>query len=144
MIDRRDPRVIRFIRVAEMHRDAATALIETLSRRSASRAANVVIYLTGYILECSLKAWMISLTPVGKREMIVKQFRGRKAHDLRMLGEEIRQRNRVIPDRIAKGIRLIASVWSTEIRYDPRNRRHDDAALCLRSATDVMKAILGE
>jgi hypothetical protein len=139
----RDVEVVRFVRAEEMHRDAAESLIRSLPQTASSRQANVVIYLTGYVAECSLKAWILSVTPRPKQASMVNEFRGRKAHDLHWLSDLIRRRNVKISERIVIAIRIVASVWSSDLRYDVKHRRHDDASHSLTAATLLFDTIKG-
>ena len=73
--------VRRFKIAAETHLDAAGALLTTCSRNESSSRAHVVVYLSGYALECSLKAWLMSSTPLRKHTGTIAWFKIIK-HDL--------------------------------------------------------------
>ncbi len=80
--------------------------------------ANASIYLTGYAVECILKALLLTVTAVGKRPEAARMFRGSRGHDLLWLHEQLRVRKVLPPCQVREDL-LLVSTWSTELRYEP-------------------------
>lgn len=79
------PQVKQFARAASMHRAAARHILEDCPEKSFSILATEVIYLSGYILECSLKALVLSNTPLKQHDKMIERFKTEIKHDLEKL-----------------------------------------------------------
>lgn len=110
----------RFYRVAYQRMEEGALLIDKLRRY------NAAVYLTGYAVECILKALLISVTPVGERQPTVRSFRGGLAHDLRWLRAQLGRRGVLVPPAQAKELAYVSS-WSVNLRYEPGAGVEEDA-----------------
>jgi HEPN domain-containing protein len=75
-------------------------------------------YLAGYVIECSLKAIILSQVSVGHRDDYANRyFRGRPAHDFEMLRRRLAELGVEAPAQVRSDLRF-ASWWSTDLRYE--------------------------
>ncbi len=101
----------RFIRVARQRFDDAKFLLGY--RNTAS------IYLAGYAVECTLKALLMSVTPLSKTSDVLSSFRGERGHNLEWLKKQyIKKGGAVFPPEISRKFARVNS-WKTDLRYDP-------------------------
>ena len=106
-----------------------------LSDISRPRAA---IYLTGYAVECILKALLLTSTPAGERAEVLATFRGAIAHNIDWLREQLVRRIGHLPVGEARHVSLVSS-WSTDLRYEPGPGDPDDAKAFLAAADSILK-----
>ena len=79
------------------------------------------MYLTGYTIECSLKALILELTPsANKAQVLSKITSGKKMHDAEVLGGVLKALGTPIPLGLVKRIRRAG--WSTALRYETGHR----------------------
>jgi hypothetical protein len=91
----------RFIRAAEQRRDSAKRL------EDASMFIDQM-YLTGYVVECALKALIVNdASASDRRSALVDVTRGATAHDFEHLRQIYRRRNRQFP---IQGSRMLRSL----------------------------------
>jgi hypothetical protein len=109
----------RYYRVAYQRLDDGTALLEIDRPRAA-------IYLTGYAVECILKALLLTSTPAGPRADVLATFRGALAHHIDWLRDRLIQRIGRLPVTENRHVSLVSS-WSTDLRYEPGPGDRDDA-----------------
>jgi HEPN domain-containing protein len=121
----------RYYRVAYQRLDDGTALLEISRPRAA-------IYLTGYAVECILKALLVVSTPSGERAEVLATFRGAVAHNIEWLRDRLIQRIGRLPVGENRHISLVSS-WSTDLRYEPGPGDRDDAEAFLASAESILK-----
>jgi hypothetical protein len=121
----------RYYRVAFQRLDDGNALL-TISR---PRAA---VYLTGYAVECILKALLVMSTPAGERPAMLATFRGAIAHNIEWLRDRLIERIGRLPVIENRHVSLVSS-WSTDLRYEPGPGNRDDAEAFLASATAILK-----
>jgi len=128
-----DPEVTRFFRAAVQRGLAA----EVLAMNSQYRDAT---YLGGYVVECALKALVLTRVPVQERDQFVlDQFHGRRAHDCTLLVDLLRRQGQTIPSVILRTIMQVAAIWSVDLRYTPGRGRADEAEFLLVSGRQVLK-----
>jgi HEPN domain-containing protein len=120
----------RYYRVAYQRLDDGTALLEISRPRAA-------IYLTGYAVECILKALLLLSTPAGERAEVLATFRGAAAHSIEWLRARLIQRIGRLPVGENRHVSLVSS-WSTDLRYEPGPGDRDDAEAFLASAESIL------
>ena len=120
----------RYYRVAYQRIGDGVALLE-ISRPRAS------IYLTGYAVECILKALLVNCTPAGERKALLGTFRGAIAHNIDWLRGRLVQRIGRIPVSENRHLSLLSS-WSTDLRYEPGPGDEDDARNFLTATDSIL------
>lgn len=128
----RDIEARRFFRVANQRLEDGRLLLDRLQR------ANASVYLTGYAVECILKALLITVSPASERKATTAMFRGAIAHDLLWLRERLGERAVRMPPEIASELMLL-STWSTDLRYEPGPGDSEEAGQFLKSAAIVVR-----
>ena len=121
----------RFYRVALQRLDDGDLILVRLGRPAPA------IYLTGYAVECILKALLIVSTPHAGRNEVLRSFRGKLAHDLLWLRDRLKERGVNPPPGVAKEWAYAAG-WSTDLRYEPGPGDEEDAARMLDAARVVV------
>src|SRR3954469_25454032 len=97
----------RYYRVAYQRYEDGTLLLEINRPRAA-------IYLTGYAVECILKALLLMSTPAGERLDVLATFRGAVAHNIDWLRDRLVQRIGRLPVNENRHVSLLSS-WSTDL-----------------------------
>jgi HEPN domain-containing protein len=120
----------RYYRVAYQRLDDGEALLEISRPRAA-------IYLTGYAIECILKALLLMSTPAGGRSEVLTAFRGAGAHSIEWLRDRLIQRIGRLPAGVNRQISLVTS-WSTDLRYEAGPGDPDDADAFLEAARSIL------
>ena len=96
------------------------------------------VYLAGYAIECILKSLLLSTLAVGPREAMIKSFRGAKAHDFDWLRTKyLKDRHARFPPEITEAFSLV-NVWSTDLRYQPRTMKTEEAESFLGSVSIII------
>ena len=76
-----DRDVLLYLRAAKQRLEAADVLAEQATARRKARLNLDAIYLSGYCIECCVKALILSRTPPRRRPALIsKYFRGPRAH----------------------------------------------------------------
>ena len=102
------------------------------------------IYISGYAVECGLKALILSLVPRGHQTTEVSLFRGSGWHNLIRLNENYIDRGGPRhPSEVAEPFSFVCSEWTTDIRYTPGERPFREAKRFFDSTEVVMKWIKG-
>lgn len=120
----------RYYRVAYQRFDDGAALLAISRPRAA-------IYLTGYAVECIMKALLIISTPTGERADTLTTFRGAIAHNIDWLRERLVQRIGRLPVAENRYLSLVSS-WSTDLRYEPGPGDVDDAKMFLAATESIL------
>ena len=120
----------RYYRVAYQRYEDGTLLLEIDRPRAA-------IYLTGYAVECILKALLLVSTTAGERARLLSTFHGAIAHNIDWLREQLVQRIGRLPVNEARHVSLVSS-WSTDLRYEPGPGDPEDAEAFLKAAKSVL------
>jgi hypothetical protein len=102
-----------------------------------SSRPRAAVYLTGYAIECILKALLIASTPPQHQAGVLQSFRGRTAHDLLWLRDQLAQKRVRLPVAVAREFAYLAG-WSVDVRYDPGPGDREDARRFIRSAQVVL------
>ena len=117
-------------RVAYQRFGDGVALLEISRPRAA-------IYLTGYAVECILKALLLMSTPPGARTKVLATFRGGIAHNIEWLRECLIARIGRLPVGENRCVSLFSS-WSTDLRYEPGPGDPEDAEAFLTAAESIL------
>ena len=117
MLNLHDPEVRRFYRAAVAHRDAARLLLDHCPERTASTRGHQVVYFSGYVVECSLKALFLSASPAKKHVEIVQWFKAEVKHNLERLRVELSKCGVVFPRIQLEHLRRVRTSWYSEMRY---------------------------
>jgi hypothetical protein len=99
---------------------------------------NAAIYLSGYAVECILKALILTSTPRNRRDERVASFRGRNAHNIEWLSRQLVGCGVKVP-AAHSGQLVYLSSWSTDLRYEAGPGNPQDAGRFLASASAVLK-----
>ena len=107
----------RYYRVAKQRLAEAGLILEKLALPAA------VEYLSGYAVECVLKALLIVLVPESERpddwERIVEWIKKDFGHDLRDLRDEVQRRGLRLPKSESDSLKFVIENWKPESRYVP-------------------------
>ncbi|MBI1901835.1 MAG: HEPN domain-containing protein [Planctomycetia bacterium] len=97
------------------------------------------VYLAGYVIECTLKALVLSaISNSARRAETLRSFRGARAHDFEWLMQRYREQGGSLPPKeIARDLSLV-TVWSTDMRYNPGTMKAREAAAFLKAAERIM------
>jgi HEPN domain-containing protein len=129
------PYAARFRRAAYQRLEAAEVLFKHGYYTDA-------VYLSGYAVECILKALALSRQPATKHAGVVKMFRGRAAHDYEWI------KRRYLPGLLPpkEVVRALASVrtWAPDIRYETKKYASADAKRFLSNVAQIMKWCEGQ
>ncbi len=121
-----------FHRCARQRYDEAKVLFEAERNTGA-------VYLAGYSIECILKSLILAASPPVKRTGIIKTFRGVKAHDYDWLRSYyLKKGGAQFPRDVTRHFASV-NVWSTELRYLPREVRAHEAQEFLKSALAILR-----
>lgn len=117
------PEVKRFYRAAAAHLDAARALLDRCPEKGLSTRGHEVVYLSGYVVECSLKALLLTQYPRKKHPELVEWFKTEVKHNLERLRAELIDKGVNFPKGQTADLKLVHSRWYSEMRYDVRGWR---------------------
>jgi HEPN domain-containing protein len=97
------------------------------------------VYLAGYGVECILKALLLSALAPVVRAVMLKSFRGARAHSYEWLRAQYLQNGGSrFPRDITEAFTLVSD-WSTDLRYLPRTLKADEAEGFLAAAEAIMR-----
>lgn len=131
----RDKDAKRFYRAAGQRLEDSTFLFEAARTTAA-------VYLAGYCVECLWKALIITQAGKDGREEALALFRGAVAHNydfLRSLYSKYGGKPAPKRDRDLVSAFVIIGSWQTDLRYDPRTTRVDDAEEFLEAVRRIWK-----
>lgn len=144
MLDLSSSEVKRFHRAAMMHLAAAKVLLGGCDARSKTPLATEVIYLSGYVAECSLKSLLLSRTPVPRRTGLVEdKFRSTLGHNFDWLKQQLSDAGVSLPGEAKEQLKRVWSVWRSELRYDPAPRTRDEAQRVCEAAEGLHRWACG-
>lgn len=135
-----------FARAGLMHRDAAKLLLRGCPQNGFSTLATEVIYLSGYVAECGLKALLVTHTPPRHHEAMLNRFKNPReiGHNLERLIDELERRNVRIPEKILAMTRRIRRQWSPQLRYSADRRATKIARSTFADADGFNRWVNGE
>lgn len=97
------------------------------------------VYLSGYGVECMLKALVLEATPEREQVAMLGSFKSGRGHDYEWLRALYLMRGGVRFSReIARHFTLVG-IWSTELRYMPRSLRAEEAKEFLDSSSVIIQ-----
>jgi HEPN domain-containing protein len=120
MLNLKFAEVKRFYRAAAAHLDAARELLDACPEKAASARGHDVVYLSGYVVECVLKALLLSRVPEKKHQTELKKLKQELGHDLEKLKKELSQKGVDLPKEQKENVYRVRPMWSSEMRYDIR------------------------
>ena len=125
-----------FRRAAIAHEEAARLLLSHCSKGESSTLCGEVIYLSGYVAECALKAVAFSWTPDKQHSKLEASFKTPKGpgHDLEKLRSLLIRKGCPVPTAVREVVALLSTRWYTQMRYSGRSYRYDEAA-AIQAAT---------
>jgi hypothetical protein len=119
-----DPDARRFYRAAGQRLEDARATLENTERTTAA------VYLAGYCVECMWKALILSQVPPDKKDEVLEQFTGAKAHNFEWLRTLYTQFGGTLPPKKDKELTaafVTVGSWRTDLRYSAGTIPGDDA-----------------
>jgi hypothetical protein len=122
------------------HEEGARLLLTHCRKGSASRlCGGEVIYLSGYVVECGLKAVLFSWTPVGRHSKLVEAMKkaGGPGHNLALLRERVAATGCPVPEKVTEAVSAMAGRWKSEMRYEGGSYRYRDTEYLFRVAKIV-------
>ena len=103
------------------------------------KRTTAAVYLAGYVVECMLKALVLSAIPQKQRSNAQASFRGSKAHDFEWLKQlYLKNRGAPFPPGIARQFSIV-NTWRTNLRYKPGSAKMADAVAFLNAAQEIIK-----
>jgi len=119
-----DPDARRFYRAAWQRLEDARATLENTERTTAA------VYLAGYCVECMWKALILSQVPPDKKDEVLEQSTGAKAHNFEWLRTLYTQFGGTLPPKKDKELTaafVTVGSWRTDLRYSAGTIPGDDA-----------------
>jgi HEPN domain-containing protein len=113
---------------------------ETLLRQDLTLAAQ---YIGGYVVECSLKALILQLTPGPRKTQKLHELtRGAIMHKPEVLLGELRKLGVSLPPKIAKRMRRFD--WKADLRYETGRRDYGETKGLLKTANAIYDWVKGQ
>jgi hypothetical protein len=125
MLNMKFPEVRRFFRAAEAHLDAARSLLASCPEKTASTRGHEVVYLSVYVVECSLKALLLSQFPEKSHSTKIEWFKRKMKHNLERLKAELSKKEIHFPRSLREHLRVVHGNWNSEMRYEIRSWRRE-------------------
>ena len=143
MLNLKFPEVRRFYRAAVVHLDAARILFEHCPSRAPSTRGHEVVYLSGYVVECSFKALLLSRFPLSRHASVVAWFKTDVKHNLERLKMELFQKSVSLPKNLSEHLKRISANWSSAMRYDVRAWKKETVERVLESTQGLFEWVQG-
>lgn len=124
-----------------MHREAAGLLLVSTTGDTRSLLATEVVYLSGYVLECSLKAYLLHATKPKTHKAWIEKFKA-NGHDLDGLLKWLAKKRRPLPDNMMSKYRIVRKYWSSQLRYDARTHSRSTAVTVYEAADELFDWVL--
>jgi hypothetical protein len=118
-----------YINVADARITDARALFDAKRYEGA-------FYLSGYGVECSLKALLLDRTTVAQYPKMLRFCRGKSGHELNKIKERLRKRGVEFPRTVARAFASVRT-WSVGLRYNTDDRTRHATSVMLRSVDIV-------
>jgi HEPN domain-containing protein len=100
-------------------------------------------YISGYGVECSLKALLLKKSVAGQRPKVLKFFRGKNGHDLEQIKKKLRERGVHFPRAMTPHFASV-NTWSVTSRYDTTRKTGHMAGGQLKAVEAVINWVRGE
>lgn len=143
MLNLKFAEVKRFNRAAAAHLDAVRSLLSQCPEKGTSTRGHDVVYLSGYIVECILKALLLSRTPEKQHEAFLKKLKEEIGHNLEKLKNELSQKGVELPREQKESFYRVRPVWYSEMRYDIRLWTLEEADRVFQAAESIFKWVNG-
>jgi HEPN domain-containing protein len=143
MLDLTFAQVKQFNRAAAAHLGAARTLLDACPERTSSTRGHEVVYLSGYVVECVLKALLLSRTPRKKHPAELKRLKEELGHNLEQLKNELSQKGVELPREQKENLKRVRPNWSSEMRYDVRRWKREDAERVVAAAEAIFDWVNG-
>ena len=143
MLNLKFPEVKRFHRAAATHLEAARELLDECPENAASLLGHDVVYLAGYVVECGLKALLLSQYPRREHEEVVEWFRTDVKHNLERLREELTKKGVNFPRDQLENLRQVHRRWWSEMRYDAQQWKREDVERLFQATEAIYKWVRG-
>lgn len=92
-------------------------------------------YIAGYVVECSLKALILAITPEPDRQKTLVQITaGAPMHNPEVLLGILRRLGIHLPADLARKLRRSQSTWSTNLRYETGRKDTSETQAFCRTA----------
>ena len=98
-----------------------------------------MVYLSGYVVECSLKALFLSQIPGKQHDEIVDWFRAEVKHNLERLRVELLKQGVIVPKDQLQHIKRVRSNWYSEMRYKTHAWSRDEAEKVCLAAERILE-----
>lgn len=128
-----------FLRAAEMHLETGRALLVG-SWFATTTGNHMAIYHAGFAVECAMKSRYLRTQKASHQaRVIVEVFKKRVKHDLDELKLMLGEKGIFMTDRAKRGMQIVKSRWSTEMRYRCVLVDYPDALTVFRAAESVAR-----
>lgn len=144
MLNLKFAEVKRFSRAAAAHLEAAQTLLGECPEKASSTRGHDVVYLCGYIVECSLKALLLTQHPRRKHEELVAWFREKVKHNLERLKEELTKKGVNFPKEQNENFKRVYSRWTSDMRYDVRAWSREAVERVFQAAEQMLDWVRGD
>ncbi|MEO6809472.1 MAG: HEPN domain-containing protein [Isosphaeraceae bacterium] len=122
----------------QFYRCSDRRIVEARILRKADQTTGAV-YLAGYSVECILKALILETLASHSRDKMLKLFRGHLAHNFEWLREQyLLNGGSRFPANINRAFMLVSD-WSTELRYEPKSIKPEEADRFLDAADEIIR-----
>jgi HEPN domain-containing protein len=132
----RSREIRRFSRVARQRFDDAQLLLNGERNTGA-------VYLAGYVVECGLKALLLSAVSASECIEVLDSFRGNDGHNLDSLKAKYLKRQPASFPKAILGHLTLINNWTTSLRYMPANESPNEARRFLASTEVILRWIEG-
>jgi hypothetical protein len=143
MLNLKFPEVKRFYRAAEAHLDAARVLLAHCPKEGSSTRGHEVVYLSGYAVECSLKALLLTQSPRKQHQKVIEWFKTDLKHNLERLKVELTKKGIHVSNERSVHLKRVCNKWRSEMRYDVRGWQRVEATWVLQSAEQLFNWVKG-
>lgn len=139
MIIKRLPKVREFMQAGQKHLEASALLLRGCPEHSASQMSGEVIYLSGYVVECCLKALLLSQIPSEKHDAMIEDFKKAKlyGHDLEKYRREVQRQMGTFSTIRRIQVGIVRSKWTSEMRYSSKRYDRKEAEFVFEAAREI-------
>ena len=128
-----------YSRAMEMHLEAGRLLLNG-GRDAATTGNQLAIYHAGYAVECALKArYLRTQKESHQGRVIAEVFKKRVKHDLDELKRMLSEEDVFLTAQAKRGLRIVKSRWSIEMRYRSVLVDYPDALAVFRAAEVIAR-----
>ena len=143
MLNLKFTEVKRFYYAAELHFDSAAALMKVFPSLGSSLRGHEIVYLAGYVVECSLKALYLSRCSARRHEEVVDWLKATIKHNLEKLKGELVKKGVAFPSEVMSHLKWVNTHWSSEMRYRVHTWSREDTTRFLKSVRSIRAWVQG-